>query len=74
MVILYTKNWSDIRECPLNKYQINNKRACIHLALCSIQEKYSNQGRSYPKMKCTQIQSADDINEVRFLSFCRESK
>lgn len=30
------------RECPLNKYQINDKRACINLALGSIQEKYIN--------------------------------
>ena len=29
-------------EFPLNKYQINDKRACIILALGSIQEKYSN--------------------------------
>jgi hypothetical protein len=31
------------RECPLNKYQINDKRACINLALGSIQEQYNLQ-------------------------------
>jgi len=30
------------REFPLNKYQIKDKRACIILAIGSIQEKYSN--------------------------------
>jgi hypothetical protein len=29
-------------EFPLNKYQINDKRACIILVLDSIQEKYNN--------------------------------